>query len=163
MTWRLENSLIRGELFNLRPNHVHGWLELVGAPSLIHLGLTGNMEGELFGKRVQFETALADEEGNEYEKLSRLVHEAPAGVESGLPDLEALEIQQIGPTGAMQLIRSPAANGDLKEEVRLTLQWYSQNGEMWIELVNPRIEFVAEDEDEKKSAHSSDEDDEESV
>ena len=65
MAWRLENSVIRGELFNLRPNSVHGWLELRGAPSLVHLGLTGNMEGELAGKRVQFETELADEEEDE--------------------------------------------------------------------------------------------------
>ena len=65
MAWRLENSVIRGELFNLRPNSVHGWLELRGAPSLVHLGLTGNMEGELAGKRVQFETELANEEDGE--------------------------------------------------------------------------------------------------
>ena len=67
MAWQLEKSVVRGELFNLRPNHVHGWIELQGAPSLVHLGLTGNMEGELFGKRVQFETELADEDDEELE------------------------------------------------------------------------------------------------
>ena len=71
MAWRLENSVIRGELFNLRPNSVHGWLELRGAPSLVHLGLTGNMEGELAGKRVQFETELADEEDEGSETEAR--------------------------------------------------------------------------------------------
>src|SRR6185436_10539020 len=96
MAWRLENSVIRGELFNLRPNSVHGWLELRGAPSLVHLGLTGNMEGELAGKRVQFETELAEEdEGSQTE------------ARASDPDFEAIEVQQVGPTGAMQLVRSP--------------------------------------------------------
>lgn len=148
MTWRLENSVIRGELFNLRPNHVHGWLELHGAPSLIHLGLTGNMEGELYGKRVQFETALADEE------------EVDGGQDVGAsehPDFEALEIQQIGPTGKMQLVRSLSPGG--KEDLRLSLQWYSQNGEMRIELLDPRLEFVEEDDAEQSLADSEDDED----
>jgi hypothetical protein len=155
MTWRLENSLIRGELFNLRPNQVHGWLELQGAGTLIHLGLTGNMEGELFGKRVQFETELAKEE-----------EEPPRDPPDANPDFEALEIQQIGPTGTMQIIRAPAANGSQKEELRLSLQWFSQNGEMRIDLVNPKLEFVAEDEESKKrrdSALVDDQDDVESI
>src|SRR6476619_422847 len=103
MAWRLENSVIRGELFNLRPNSVHGWLELRGAPSLVHLGLTGNMEGELAGKRVQFETELANEEDEDGEPDT----EAKASD----PDFEAIEVQQVGPTGTMQLVRSPASNG----------------------------------------------------
>jgi len=148
MAWRLENSVIRGELFNLRPNHVHGWLELQGAPSLIHLGLTGNLEGELQGKRVQFETELATEEDDEASP-----DDEPAKANA---DFEALEIQQVGPTGTMQLIRSPAANGARTEEVRLTLQWFSQNGEVRIDLVNPRLEFVAEDPEEKKGAANDD-------
>ena len=156
MTWRLENSVIRGELFNLRPNHVHGWVELLGAPSLIHLGLTGNLEGELFGKRIQFETALADEEESQTSGVRGQGSDIAAQ-----PDFEALEIQQIGPTGTMQLVRSSAANG--KEDVRLALQWFSQNGEMRIDLVNPRLEFVAEDNGEKESVADDDEDDGESV
>ena len=156
MAWRLENSVIRGELFNLRPNSVHGWLELRGAPSLVHLGLTGNMEGELAGKRVQFETELADEEDEETEDRGQET-EAKAND----PDFEAIEVQQIGPTGTMQLVRLPASNGSRKEEVRLTLQWFSQNGEMRIDLVNPRLEFVVKDDDEQPAA--ADEDDGESV
>lgn len=154
MAWRLENSVIRGELFNLRPNSVHGWLELRGAPSLVHLGLTGNMEGELAGKRVQFETELADEEGDETED-----REQETEARESDPDFEAIEVQQVGPTGTMQLIRSPASNGLHKEEVRLTLQWFSQNGEMRIDLVNPRLEFVVEDGGEQPAAADVDEED----
>ena len=156
MAWRLENSVIRGELFNLRPNSVHGWLELRGAPSLVHLGLTGNMEGELAGKRVQFETELADEEDEGSETEAR----------ASDPDFEAIEVQQVGPTGAMQLVRSPASNGSQQENIRLTLQWFSQNGEMRIDLVNPRLEFVLEDDDDeakKITADGDEEDDGESV
>ena len=156
MAWRLENSVIRGELFNLRPNSVHGWLELRGAPSLVHLGLTGNMEGELSGKRVQFETDLADAEDEESGDETE--------VKPSDPDFEAIEVQQVGPTGTMQLARSAASNGSRTENVRLTLQWFSQNGEMRIELVNPRLEFVVEDADEKSApAEEDDEDDGESV
>ena len=159
MTWQLEKSVIRGELFNLRPNHVHGWVELKGASSLIHLGLTGNLEGELFGKRIQFETELADEDDGESE-------ESVVGAETGEhyragPDFEALEIQQVGPTGTMRLVRTPA-QGSGKEYVCLVLQWYSQNGEVKIDLVNPHLEFVAADEGEKNSLPAS-EDDGESV
>src|SRR6185503_351299 len=138
MAWRLENSVIRGELFNLRPNSVHGWLELRGAPSLVHLGLTGNMEGELAGKRVQFETELADQEDDDGEKTGD--EEQIAAVKPSNPDFEAIEVQQVGPTGTMQLVRSPASNGSQQENIRLTLQWFSQNGEMRIDLVNPRLE-----------------------
>jgi hypothetical protein len=161
MTWRLENSVVRGELFNLRPNHVHGWLELRGAPSLVHLGLTGNMEGELFGKRVQFETELADDD-NEDDSEDGEPGAAPRLVS---PDFEAIEIQQIGPTGKMQLVRTPLADGSGKVNVHLVLHWFSQNGEMQVDLVNPRLEFVAEDEDEKTSslAAADEEDDGESV
>jgi hypothetical protein len=156
MAWRLENSVIRGELFNLRPNSVHGWLELRGAPSLVHLGLTGNMGAGLFGKRVQFETALADEEDESEEG------EPQAAGSTSQPDFEAIEIQQIGPTGVMKLVRSPAVPGTGQENVLLTLQWFSQNGEMSIDLVNPRLEFVVGDEDPKIQADD-DEDDGESV
>ena len=159
MAWRLENSVIRGELFNLRPNSVHGWLELRGAPSLVHLGLTGNMEGELSGKRVQFETELADEDD---EKTGDGGQETLERARD--PDFEAIEVQQIGPTGTMQLVRTPASNGTRKESVRLTLQWFSQNGEMRIDLFNPRLEFVMEDEGEKQATDDEDEeDDDESV
>jgi hypothetical protein len=153
MAWRLENSLVRGELFNLRPNTVHGWLELQGAPSLIHLGLTGNMEGELLGKRIQFETKLAEEEDGDSDD--------PDGPKA--TDFEAIEVQQVGPTGTMTVVRSPAVNGHT-EEVRLTLQWFSQNGEMRIDLVNPRLEFVAPDEEDKSPpSEESTDDDEGSV
>jgi hypothetical protein len=155
MTWRLENSLIRGELFNLRPNHVHGWLELLGATSLIHLGLTGNLEGELFGKRVRFETALADQEGQE-SGVGSQESDSP-----NRPDFEALEIQQIGPTGSMQLIRTQTPGGT--EDLRLSLQWFSQNGEMVIDLLNPRLEFVEEVPEEKGGSKFDDEDDDQSV
>lgn len=158
MAWRLENSLIRGELFNLRPNTVHGWLELQGAPSLVHLGLTGNMEGELFGKRVQFETELADEEDEESDGENEFARSKGG-------DFEAIEVQQVGPTGTMALVRSPAINGH-QAEVRLSLQWFSQNGEMRIDIVNPRLEFVAADDDqqpENKEEAEDDEDDGESV
>ena len=96
MAWRLENSVIRGELFNLRPNSVHGWLELRGAPSLVHLGLTGNMEGELAGKRVQFETELADDEEDETGDGEQETETSESD-----PDFEAIEVQQVGPTGTM--------------------------------------------------------------
>lgn len=152
MTWQLEKSLIRGELFNLRPNDVHGWLELKGAPSLVHLGLTGNLEGELFGKRIQFETELADGDNKDSSTSSPNTESPPSSA-----DFEALEIQQIGPTGTMKLVRTPA-QGTEQESVRLVLQWYSQNGEMKIDLLNPRLEFVAADTDEKSSMPASDDD-----
>ena len=152
MAWQLEKSVVRGELFNLRPNHVHGWIELQGAPSLVHLGLTGNMEGELFGKRVQFETELADEDDEELEDGEETAESRPAG-----PDFEALEIQQIGPTGTMKLVRTQD-KGSKEENIRLVLQWYSQNGEMRIDLVNPRLEFVAADDEEEASSPSAGDD-----
>jgi hypothetical protein len=152
MTWQLEKSVIRGELFNLRPNHVHGWVELKGAPSLVHLGLTGNLEGELFGKRIQFETELADEDDEDPDTAS-----ANADSPATSPDFEALEIQQIGPTATMKLERTPR-QGSQEENLRLVLQWYSQNGEMRIELINPHLEFVAADADDKEFLSAPEED-----
>ena len=155
MTWQLEKSVIRGELFNLRQNHVHGWLELKGASSLVHLGLTGNLEGELFGKRIQFETELADEDDGK--STGSKVGAETVEHCSSIPDFEALEIQQIGPTGTMKLVRTPGPVNS-GESIRLNLQWYSQNGEMRIDLENPRLTFVDAEDAENDPSRATDSD-----
>ena len=50
----------------------------------------------------------------------------------------------------MKLVRT-RAQGSEKEDIRLVLQWYSQNGEMRIDLVNPRLEFFGGEADNQLS------------
>ncbi len=147
MAWNLGDAVVRGELFHLKRNSVHGWVELLGSETGLHLNLTGNMQGELEGKRVHFETALAE---SEPASPTEAIPDTP--VSSQAPknlDFEALEIQQIGPTGTMTLTRAQGNGGKESTDFKLILEWFSQNGQMRIELDNPRIAFLPADSDDQ--------------
>jgi hypothetical protein len=137
MAWRLGGSVVRGELFNLRLNSVHGWIELRDHESPLRLELTGNFDESLGGKHLRFEARDAAAPASGAEQTNG----------AGVPlDVAELEPMQVGPTGDMILrqVHAPPANRDVP---CLHLEWFSQNGRIVLELLDPILEFVENEED----------------
>ena len=143
MAWRIGEHVVRGELNNSRRNSVHGWMEF-GGDHGIRVELTGNFDGDLAGRHIRFQTAAAVD-----------------GPDPTRPEeLNSLEPRQIGTAGTMllRMVRVPRCSieefvrrsklGDsppVDEKPCLYLEWYSQNGRVVAEIVEPQIEYVSDD------------------
>ncbi len=143
MAWRLGDYVVSGELINLRRNSVHGWLDF-GDDHGVRFDLAGNLSGELAGRHVRFAATPR-----------------PPTDSTDAPDLAELDMQQIGVVGAVSLkmVRVPRVPIDdfirlsklgepppTDEKLCLYLEWFSQNGRVVAEIVDPQIEYVTEDE-----------------
>lgn len=127
MTLRLDGLVVRGEIDNTRPYNVCGWLKLRGHRTPLTLNLTGDCGPSLKGLRVRFEHPVPPDDREEEDA----------------PDLDGLAWQQIGPTGAMGIEFAGAG-----QPGRLSLEWFSQNGRVTLDLPDPVLEAVADEEDE---------------
>lgn len=146
MALRLSDKVVRGEFFNVRKNTVHGWIQLEGEERPLMLDLTGNCDPDLAGWQFRFEARPQVNLGWDQDD------------EDEGPDLSKIAWHQIGPTGEMTAARRVKhADCSAKELwmrakakelppmrwVRcLYLEWYSQNGRVVVELVDPILEFV---------------------
>lgn len=144
MAWRLNDLVVGGELFNTRYYSTHGWLELRDEERPLMLHLTGNCDPDLRGWHIRF--------------TARPPQPDPALAGEPPPDLSDLAWEQIGPTGSMTAARKVRVSDCPPTELYLRaklgempptewkrcmyLEWYSQNGRMVIELVDPEIEYV---------------------
>lgn len=139
MAFRIGDSVVRGELNNTRPNSVCGWLD-VGGDAGIRIELTGDLDGELAGKHLRFETS----------RLDTQAEQPPAEY------LDALELRQIGVVGSMLLRMVRVPRGPVKESYLraklgepapvdekpcLYLEWFSQNGRVVAEIVDPVLAY----------------------
>lgn len=143
MTARIGDYVLAGELRNNRRNGVFGWLEF-SAEIGIRIELTGNLSGALEGKHIRFEVAGAESK----RKINP----------DDLPDVVCqLSDRQIGVTGdiLLQKVKVPDIPIDefldlptsqqeqhLEEKNCLYLEWYSQNGRVLAEIVEPIIEVI---------------------
>ncbi len=155
MALRLTDLVVRGEIFNTQWYSVHGWLELRGQESPLHLELTGNCGPDLAGWHFRFTSRAATEEAA-VESQADVMESAEQGDSHGLA---GLAWQQIGPTGTMTAARKvkvadrapgvPRPRFELREQSpreewkrSLFLEWFSQNGRVVVELADPILEFV---------------------
>jgi hypothetical protein len=135
MTLRLDGLVVRGEIDNTRPYSVCGWLKLRGYRTPLTLNLTGDCGPTLKGLRVRFEHPVP-----------------PDDREDDAPELPELAWQQIGPTGAMGIEASGTGRPG-----RLCLEWFSQNGRVTLDLADPVLEAVPdEDEDDPEDEAEAD-------
>lgn len=151
MARRLEEFVLRGEIRNGRRNSVSGWLEVLRTkhsdgketvePGLILLAFTGNLGGQLEGLTFRFEVREGD-------------------LRKPRPVLEAnFQTQQVGVMGdsVFRMVRVPLApvddyleaceQGETRPEEQrasIYLEWYSQNGRVVLELLDPKFEFEGE-------------------
>ena len=146
MALRLGDHVVCGELFNTRHYSTHGWLQIRGRKTPIHLELTGNPDPDLSGRHIRFE-----------------VNEDGAAEPSDL-DLSKLAPHQIGPTGTMTAAHRVEAVEDTDGKRSghtaecLYLEWFSQNGRVVVELMDPQIEFVEDEEEDSAIATDGDAD-----
>jgi hypothetical protein len=136
MPLRLGDYVVAGELINRRANSTHGWLALRGEQTPVIFQLTGNCGEELRGKHLRF--SLPDDR--------------PATPATPL-DTKRLAWQQVGPTGEIGL-RQAADGQPGRTSPCLYMEWFSQNGHVVLELENPELEWVPEDEDDRRRAAS---------
>lgn len=150
MAYRLDDVVISGELINTTNYSTHGWLRLRGQEQTLSLQLTGNCHPDLKGKHIRFEArdAAAREAGGEAVDF----------------DFSGMAWQQVGPTGDMTADRKVKVGDRSPEELSerskrgdpppfewkrsLYLEWFSQNGRVVLELIDPVITFVEDDLDE---------------
>lgn len=133
MAFRIGELIVSGELRNSRRNSVHGWLDF-GNDRGIRLELTGNLAGELAGRNLRFEA-----------------HPVATPDEAALETIHALEFRQIGVVANVELRTVRTVEGPLPdyaalkdlgpaafvEKTCLYLEWYSQNGRVVAEIVEP--------------------------
>jgi hypothetical protein len=150
MALRLDLLVVDGELRNTEHYSTRGSLHLVGAEHEMYLELTGNCGPSLAGKRIRF-TARPE--------LQRLMLGDDSDAGQTVADLGWLAWQQVGPTGTMELREVKTFECSVVEFARrsrldepppvtfrpaLYLEWFSQNGRVVVELVDPEIETLAE-------------------
>lgn len=143
MAHHIGDYILRGELRNTRANGVYGWLQF--APDAgVHMELTGNFRGQLARKHIKFSTP----------RSQRTVAEQL----EPLPDeIQRLVDRQIGVVGDVRIRRVRVPSIPLPEFSQLDhdaqqrcsvekdclyLEWYSQNGRVVAEIVDPAIEYV---------------------
>lgn len=173
MAIRLGDVVVCGELFNTRKNCVHGYLGFRGFPRSLVFELTGNPSPDLAGKHIRFkvrglpedEAESGDSEGSDDSARS----EKAWLKETGLP---RFIWRQIGPTGTITAARQVRVSDCPPKEFYLrckldeppptiwkpclTIEWYGQNGRMLVEMVDPEIEFVEDEEETDSTAAASD-------
>jgi hypothetical protein len=158
MAFRLNDAAICGELINTRKNSVHGWLGLRGTSRRLIFELTGNCDPDLTGRHIRFELREPpkDDEGEGLDDSNETAKAALARFK-----LDGLVWRHIGPTGTMTADHKVRAADCPVEELYmrcklgeppptewkrcLYLEWYSQNGRVVLEMVDPIIEFVEPD------------------
>jgi len=141
MAWRLSEHIASGEIDNLDRHSVHGCLRLRDRDQTLILALTGNCDADLAGKRFRFRAKPRRRD----DEISPI-------------DLDALHPQQVGPPGTMTAARRVKVfDCSLREFLTrsklgeppptrwvscLYLEWYSQNGNVVIELPEAEIEVL---------------------
>ncbi|MDH3718395.1 MAG: hypothetical protein OES79_09770 [Planctomycetota bacterium] len=156
MAFRIGDCIVRGEINNTRRNSVSGWLDF-GGDEGVRIELTGNLDGDLAGKHVHFQVpppaADRDDATEQY--------------------LDELEFRQIGVVGRMTLrmVRVPRGSVEeflvrsklgepppIDEKPCLYLEWFSQNGRVVAEIVDPEIQCGTspDESDEGKDAADTD-------
>jgi len=165
MAFRIGDEVVCGEIINTSNYSTHGWLELRGRDQPVTLQLTGNCSEDLAGRHIRFEARQQPAAPVDADPSDPESDDGPPG-DDDVPkftsaDRTGLAWQQVGPTGTMTAARKVNVADCSVEELRrrrelgeppparpkrcLYLEWFSQNGRVVIELVDPEIEFVEED------------------
>jgi hypothetical protein len=168
MALRLSHLVTCGKLIDTRKNCVHGYVQLQDSKRPLVLQLTGNCAPDLAGRHIRFgvrgrpaqarDPVFADTDEDEPEYERDCDHDCQSE-NTLLPrlNLTGLAWVQVGPTGTMTTARKvrvmdrPAVEPSRRPRQKprptskccLYLEWFSQNGRVVVELLNPLIEDVA--------------------
>lgn len=137
MAWRLGEFVLEGYFDNSCRNVTHGHVLLRGHEMPVIFELTGDPGKDLQGRVFEF------------------IARGEAGDGQPAPS-EGLASRHIGPTGSMEWSMIKDLQGDPADlmrgkvlrfqwKPRLYLEWYSQNGRVVLELVDPEIRLLEGD------------------
>jgi hypothetical protein len=160
MAHRLDTYVLQGEISNLTRNTVHGRLEVLRSqlvkgrtivrPAVLLLSLTGNLSGSLCGRRFRFSARPSP--ANSGNPLPDFFHSEQIGVVSD----SLLRIVTVPPEEDNRDCCSakPAGLSPGQQRASVYLEWHSQNGTVALELLDPILEFDAEEADTMAAAPS---------
>lgn len=143
MAHHIGDYILRGELRNTRANGVYGWLQF--APEAgVHMELTGNFRGQLARKHIKFSTPRAQQSVAQQleplpDEVQRLVDRQIGVV--GDVRLRRVRVPTIPLPEFSQLDRAAQQRCSVEKDC-LYLEWYSQNGRVVAEIVDPEIEYL---------------------
>ena len=154
MAWRIEKSILRGEIDNRVRRQTRGRLWLVGRHEPLVFDLVGNCSRDLAGCILQFENPHAAVTKNEHTNLAALqtgvVGKMTASAKVRVPDVSPLEAIRRARAGEM--VPAHVANA-------LYLEWYSEcNGRVVIEsaglrlTMSPPVWTLSVEEDQEQAA-----------
>ncbi|MCX7013526.1 MAG: hypothetical protein NTW86_13385 [Candidatus Sumerlaeota bacterium] len=152
MSFRFSEWVAAGELFNTKRFSTHGYLVLRDSDRPMLFELTGNCAPDLAGWHIRFETRPDPMQPAPPVQKGRKKKPAVP------PELKSLAWHQIGPTGLITAARmvkwAPCSATELYHRAKagempplewkrcLTIEWFSQNGRICLEFVDPILEFV---------------------
>ncbi len=144
MALRLAEYVLAGELFNTKQNSVHGYIWLRDCDRPIMFQLTGNCLSDLAGHHLRFEARPSPltEEGSLTEEEIDERH--IAWMQIGVPgEMTATKQVRAFDCSMDEFLRRSQLDEQPPTEWKrmLYLEWYSQNGHVVIELVDPVIEI----------------------
>jgi hypothetical protein len=121
MSWRLNRSIVRGEIDNRERGVVRGRIWLLGRPDPIRLELLGNCHRDLAGTVTAFVN--------------------PRPQPGDATDLAELQTGLVGDLTASRKIRGPAGSGETPPTANaLYLEWFSEaNGRVVLESADCRL------------------------
>ena len=117
MAFRLGDAVIRGELFNVRKNSTHGWLQLRGLRRPVMFELTGNC-----GPTCTASTSASRCGTSPRTSRRRRGDDGDRAAGSKELGLSGLRWHQIGPTGEMTAARKVRVADCSPEELYMRLQ-----------------------------------------
>jgi hypothetical protein len=156
MATHIGEYVLAGELRNSRRNGVFGWIEF--APDYgVRIELTGNLSGDLAGKQVKFTVPHADsssafQPGSFPDSVEKLA-DRQIGVVAEM-SLRLVSIPNL-PESQFQQLDAPDREKHTVVKQSLYLEWFSQNGQIIAEVVDPIIETIEEDDDNNFDADDS--------
>jgi len=144
MAIRIGDYLHSGELRNSRQNSIVGRINF-GDETELRLELTGNLPGEFAGKDFRFTVPQIHRRTAEPGQLSAVLETLQAGVIGEV----VLRIARIPTCSSEELQQRLEAKQPLecREATLLYLEWYSQNGRVVAEIVDPKIEWIGTDDE----------------
>ncbi len=144
MALRLAEYVLAGELFNTKQNSVHGYLWLRDCDRPIMFQLTGNCLSDLAGHHLRFEARPSSQTEEASLTEEEIDERHIAWMQIGVPgEMTATKQVRAFDCSMDEFLRRSQLDEQPPTEWKrmLYLEWYSQNGRVVVELVDPMMEL----------------------
>jgi hypothetical protein len=142
MAIRIGDYVHGGQLVNLRRNSVCGWIDF-GNEQGLRLELTGNLPGEFYGRHFTFTVKEPRPRSKEFDQQFKSMESMQAGTIGEV----LLRVAKV-PACSLEEFRRRLQAGEpleFREQTVLYLEWFSQNGRIVAEVIDPEIMWTNDD------------------